>query len=81
MAVDIHFACAAYRYYRFQWSHGLRHMSNRIHAPAGDLFVDTIHRIGTTSITRVTEQRGPGFAPEMLFPDLESLACSNNIAR
>ncbi|TYL98240.1 MBL fold metallo-hydrolase [Bradyrhizobium rifense] len=31
--------------------------------------MDTIHRIGATSITRVTEQRGLGFAPDMLFPD------------
>ncbi|MBP2299765.1 MBL fold metallo-hydrolase [Azospirillum picis] len=27
------------------------------------------HHVGTVSVTRVTEQCGPGFAPEFLFPD------------
>ena len=28
-----------------------------------------VYRFGETSVTRVTEQRGPGFAPDYLYPD------------
>jgi len=34
--------------------------------------IATLHRVGDTSVTKVVEQCGPGFAPDFLFPDWDA---------
>jgi glyoxylase-like metal-dependent hydrolase (beta-lactamase superfamily II) len=70
MPTDIHVDYTLYPINRFQLSHIRAHKNKpgQSGALAGHIIM-TGYAIGEISISRVTEQRGLGFAPDFLFPD------------